>query len=383
MRLAQFISVEMEAILAEWEAFAVTLLPAAQGISSLELRDHAQQILEAIARDLSTPQTRQAQIEKSQGRPPLSSTAPETAVQTHATLRARSGCDINQLTAEYSALRAAVLRLWLSGGGTQAHALHDVIRFNEAIDQALTESVGFFSTHADRSRNLLLGMLGHDMRSPLQTIQMTADHLSRLGDGREISAAAARLIRSGARMQALLDDMLDFSRTKLGLGIRVSPGPVDLAALIADELDQLRVAHEGLTVELEVAGDTGAICDGRRIQQMLGNLVGNAFKYGELTIPVRVVVTGSEQDLSIQVANRGPVIPPSVLQRIFEPLERGPGAETRPGSQNSLGLGLYIAREIAQAHRGTIEARSDETGTIFTVRLPRHAAVLSGLEGNA
>jgi signal transduction histidine kinase len=373
MQLAQFISDEMEAILAEWEAFAVTLLPAAQGMSSPELRDHAQQILEAVARDLSTPQTRQAQMEKSKGRLTPLSDARETAAQTHAVLRARSGFDINQLTAEYRALRAAVLRLWLDRCGPDRTELDDMIRFNEAIDQALTESVSFFTTQVDQSRNLLLGMLGHDMRSPLQTIQMTADHLARLNDKQEVSAAAARLIRSGARMQALLDDMLDFSRTKLGLGIRVAPAPADLAALVADELDQLRVAHAGRTVELEIVGDTGAMCDGRRIQQMLGNLVGNAFKYGEPTGAVRVLVTGSEGDVSIEVTNRGPAIPTSALQRIFEPLERGPGAESRPGSQNSLGLGLYIAREIARAHRGTIKARSDETETVFSVHLPRRA----------
>ncbi|SAL61331.1 histidine kinase [Caballeronia udeis] len=88
MRLSQFISAEMEAILAEWESFAATMLPAAQGLSPLELRDHAQQILEAVARDLAVPQTRQAQLDKSRGLAPVSDGAPETAAQTHAVLRA-------------------------------------------------------------------------------------------------------------------------------------------------------------------------------------------------------------------------------------------------------------------------------------------------------
>ncbi|PRY05084.1 sensor histidine kinase [Paraburkholderia sp. BL25I1N1] len=374
MRLAQFISKEMEAILAEWESFAATLLPAAQGMTSRELQDHAQQILEAIAKDLSTPQTRQAQLAKSHGRVSPVIDAPETAAQTHAVLRARGGFDINQLTAEYRALRAAVLRLWLDSGGPPTDELDDVIRFNEAIDQALSESVSFFTNQVDQSRNLLLGMLGHDMRSPLQTIQVTAHHLARLNDGQEVSTAAARLIRSGARMQALLDDMLDFSRTKLGLGIRVTQAPVDLGTLVADELDQLCAAHAGRKVELETAGDTRATCDSRRIQQMLGNLVGNAFKYGEPSAAVKVLVAGNGEDVSIEVVNQGQAIPPSALHRIFEPLERGPGAEGGPSAQDSLGLGLYIAQEIARAHRGDISARSDEAETVFTVRLPRHSA---------
>jgi len=373
MRLSQFISNEKEAIVAEWESFAATLMPAAQGMSSLELRDHAGQILEAVTRDLSTPQTRQAQFDKSRGLAPAMEHAPETAAQTHAVLRARHGFDINQLCAEYRALRAVVLRLWLDGGGAEPAELEDVIRFNEAIDQALTESVSFFSSQVDRSRNLLLGMLGHDMRSPLQTIQMTAHHLSKLNDGQDIGAAAARLIRSGARMQGLLDDMLDFSRTKLGLGIRVSPACVDVADLVADELDQLRIAHGEHTIELDVTGDTRAPCDRRRIQQLLGNLVGNAIKYGEPTAAVQVVITGGDREISIAVRNRGPAIPPSVLCRVFEPLERGPAAEARAGTQDSLGLGLYIAREIARAHGGEVDARSDESETVFTVRLPRGA----------
>lgn len=374
MRLSLFISARLETIITEWESFAATLLPAAQGLSSLELRDHAQQILEAVARDLAAPQTRQAQIDKSRGRAPASDRAPETAAQTHAVLRARHGFDINQLCAEYRALRAVVLRLWVDEGEAEPAGLDDIVRFNEAIDQALTESVSFFSRQVDRSRNLLLGMLGHDMRSPLQTIQMTAQHLAKLDDDQQVSAAAARLIRSGARMQGLLDDMLDFSRTKLGLGIRVAPTPVDVAALVGDELDLLHAVHGTHRVKLDVTGDTGALCDGRRIQQMLGNLVGNAIKYGEPTAAVQVTVTGEEEAISIAVRNRGPAISPSVLSRVFEPLERGPGAETRPGSQDSLGLGLYIAREIAHAHGGEVVASSDESETVFTVRLPRRAS---------
>jgi signal transduction histidine kinase len=374
MLLSEFISAKTEAILAEWESFAATLLPATQGMSPLELRDHAQQILEAIAKDLAVPQSRQAQLAKSRGQAPVPDRAPETAAQTHAVLRARRGFDINQLCAEYRALRAVVLRLWLDEGDAEPRGLDDIVRFNEAIDQALTESVSFFSSQVDRSRNLLLGMLGHDMRSPLQTIQMTAHHLAMLDDNQQVSAAASRLIRSGARMQGLLDDMLDFSRTKLGLGIRVAPAPVDVATLVGNELEQLRVAHGTQRVELDVTGDTRAMCDGRRIQQMLGNLVGNAIKYGEPTAAVQVTVTGGDREISIAVRNRGTAIPPSVLCRVFEPLERGPGADTRPGSQDGLGLGLYIAREIAHAHGGEIAARSDESETVFTVRLPRVAS---------
>jgi hypothetical protein len=113
MRLADFISRDMEPILAQWEAFAATLMPAAANMESLALRNHAQHILLAIVKDLRTSQTREAQREKSLGAVPSPSDAAETAAQTHALLRARAGFNINQLAAEYRALRASVLRLWM------------------------------------------------------------------------------------------------------------------------------------------------------------------------------------------------------------------------------------------------------------------------------
>jgi len=211
VRLADFIIGDKEAIIAKWEAFAGTLLPAASSMGTLALRDHVEEILQAIATDLSTYQSPEQQSQKSLGQlspPPMQ--ARETAAQTHATLRARSGFNIRQLAAEYRALRASVLRLWSERHPRTAESdFGDVIRFNEAIDQALVESIEFFSIQVDQSRNLMLGMLGHDMRSPLQAIQMTAILLGALNAGDKVSKAAERLIRSGARMKALVDDLLD------------------------------------------------------------------------------------------------------------------------------------------------------------------------------
>src|SRR6476659_1418369 len=166
---------------------------------------------QAVVVDLSTSQTQEAQAEKSMGRAPKLFDAPETAAQTHALLRAQSGFDINQLAAEYRALRASVLRLWTNACEPETPHLEDMIRFNEAIDQALAESIGFYSAQVDQARNLFLGMLGHDMRSPLQAIQLTATYLAALNAGAQVSEAASRLINGGARIKALLDDLFDFA----------------------------------------------------------------------------------------------------------------------------------------------------------------------------
>ena len=372
MRLAHFILRDMESILVEWEAFASTLLPAATTMTDLALRDDAKQILEAVAKDLSTPQTKQAQMDKSRGKAPKLIGAPETAAQTHAVLRARSGFDIKQLASEYRALRASVLRLWIEACQPDVIDLEDVIRFNEAIDQALAESIQFFSDQVERARDLLLGMLGHDMRNPLNTILMTASQLSALNAGAEVSEAASRLIRSGASMKALLDDLVDFNRTKLGLGINIARANVNLAAAFADELEELRGAHPGRRLELEVTGDTRGLWDRARLRQLLRNLVLNAIKYGAQDRPVHVVLTGEQADVRLEVMNSGAAIEPSALDQIFDPLRRGPGHWESHHMDEGLGLGLYIVREVARAHGGEVDVYSDSAETVFSVRLPRH-----------
>jgi signal transduction histidine kinase len=373
MRLADFIREHMESILVEWETFAASRTPAAEGMSSVELRDHAQAILEAVAKDISAEQSAHAQKEKSLGRAPVIANAPETAAQLHAVLRGRSGFDINQLVAEYRALRASVLRLWDSANDGEVRHLDDVIRFDEAIDQALSESVSFYSAHARQSRDLLLAVVGHDMRSPLNTIQLAAAYLARLDAGDEISRVSQRLIDSGSRMRALLDDLADFSRSRLGLGIRVSPAPVNLADSFARELELLRFANPDHPIELAVEGNVAGCWDERRLQQVLCNLVMNAVKHGTAKAPIRVRLTGTEDCVNFEVMNAGNLDSSGGVERLFEPLTRGAEAGGQPAS-DGLGLGLYIAREIALAHGGQISVHRHPAATVFAISLPRKTA---------
>jgi signal transduction histidine kinase len=374
MRLADFILRSMEPILAEWEDFAGTLLPGAAGMTPLALRDHAKQILQAVAKDLNTFQTHEAQAEKSKGWAPVLADAPETAAQTHAILRAQSGFDINQLVAEYRALRASVLRLWIHASEPQ---VEDVIRFDEAIDQAIAESVAFFEAQQERTRNLLLGMLGHDMRTPLNSIVMTASYLAALNAGAEVSTAAERLIRGGASIKALLDDLMDFNRTKLGLGVKVARSDVDLAAELADEVEQLRGAYPDRQIELAVTGDNRGQWDAGRLRQVLRNLACNALQYGSRNSPVRVSLRGEEKEVWLEVTNSGPPIDPAALNQIFDPLTRASMQGDRPDASVGLGLGLFIVREIAEAHGGAVTVRSAGGETAFAVRMPREYAEAS------
>jgi len=356
--------------LEDWDAFAVTQLPAAKHLDREALRDHAREILQGVASDISEAQSREAQVLKSHGQVPSVMYAADTAAETHALLRARSGFNINQMAGEYRALRASVLRLWKDACVGAKADFEDAIRFNEAIDQALCESIAFFSDEVDQGRNLFLGMLGHDMRSPLEVIQTTATYLGLLNAGEQVSVSARRLINSGARMKALLDDLTDFNRTKLGLGIAIYPDQVDLQDVLLSEVEQMQATNPIQRVEFMVTGDVCGNWDGNRLRQVLCNLVTNAMRYGQDDTPVQVSLTGERSQVLIEVRNQGRPIDPATFDVMFDPLRRG--EENASGALGEgLGLGLYISREIAHAHGGSIDASSDASGTIFKVRLPR------------
>jgi signal transduction histidine kinase len=205
------------------------------------------------------------------------------------------------------------------------------------------------------------------MRSPLQTIKMTATYLGHLNAGDAVSHAARRLIDSGARLQGLLDDLVDFNRLNLGLGINIARQDVSLAEVCVGEVEQIRSAHPECPIELTITGNSEGRWDAKRIQQMLCNLVENAITHGTSGGLVRVALTANEAEVRLEVANSGTAIEPNTLANMFEPLTRG----TYPGPGTGLGLGLYIVKQLATAHGGSAEVRSEEGATVFTVRLPK------------
>jgi hypothetical protein len=222
------------------------------------------------------------------------------------------------------------------------------------------------------SRNLLIGVLAHDLRSPLSTVRMSAEYLlrsDRLADAD--LRAAARIASSSTRMAGYVSDLLDFTHTLLGAGLTVVRSPVDLTTLCQNVVDELRAAHPAATVKLEVHDNPRGHWDGARLSQMLINLITNAIIHGAPDQPVAVLISAAGDAFEIAVHNEGEPIAPEQLPTLFQPLLRsGSVQQRRPGS-SGMGLGLYIAREIAVAHGGTIEVMSDaDTGTTFTVRLP-------------
>ncbi len=374
MRLAVFIRANIQPITVEWENFARTLLPAAASMSPLALRNHAPSILEFIADDIESAQSNAEQIEKSHGEKPKSSI--ESVAEIHADLRRSDGFNLDQMVSEYRALRASVIKLWrVQRMDVTDLDIADLIRFNEAIDQALTESITRYTKKLDYSRNLFLGILSHDLRNPLGITLMSAQLALKTGTLNEKQTKlVSRIVKSTQRATEILNHLLDLTRVRLGSGIAVSREQMDLGAVCWLLVDEIRVMHPQRMITLKISGDTVGEWDKPRIGQVFSNLLGNAIQYGWPDSPISVIINGQPEEVRLAVHNHGNPIAPDVIGTIFDSLIRGEDeaiSEHEPRSIN-LGLGLYIAKEIVYAHGGTIDVTSSAAaGTTFTARFPR------------
>ena len=375
MKLSTFITAHLENILCEWDIFARTLFPASPTPPQNLLRDHGREILQEIVVDLDTHQTAEQQTEKSKGQAD-EEVNKKSAAAIHGTLRQASGFTLTQLTAEYRALRATVFRLWMPyiQQHTQESA-SDMMRFNEAMDQALAESVVTYSENSDRTRDTFLAILGHDLRSPLFTMKLAGSYLMRPAIGTEgTREMGARVARSAASMTAMVNDLLEYARTQLGSGIPLTLLPENMTGICQAALDDAQAGYPDCPFELEAFGDLSGTFDRARLQQLFSNLLNNAAQYRDDTRAVTITALGEADSITVQVCNHGPVIPTQSLQAIFDPLVQLSvnAGEQQGAPSSSLGLGLFIAREITSAHGGTITATSNqESGTVFTVKLPR------------
>ncbi|HEY0481601.1 MAG TPA: hybrid sensor histidine kinase/response regulator [Kofleriaceae bacterium] len=225
-------------------------------------------------------------------------------------------------------------------------------------------------TQALRLNELFVGILGHDLRNPLGAMVIGAELLaSQLTDDRQLRTLQ-RMTAAGRRMAAMIEQLLDLTRARLGGGVGFlrANQPLDVRELVQRTLDELRTNHPGRELAFEATSDCTTTGDPERLLQLFSNLVGNALTHGDPAGGVAVGVTGTSRDVVVEVRNQG-VIPPERVASLFEPFRRKP----RDGSRSSgLGLGLYICQQIAHAHGGDIAVESsDDAGTIVTVRLPR------------
>lgn len=376
IRLSQFILEEMDQILASWDEYALTMTPAADEMSLLALRDHSEEMLRAVAADIESPQTEQERIEKSQG--DSEDDPSDSAAADHGHLRHASRFTLIQLSSEFRALRASVLRLWLQQADRSAPAvLEQVIRFNESIDQALSESIITYSARESHSRDMFDAILGHDLRGPLSAITLAAEMLL-LEDlpATKAKVLGGRIKSSALYMSSMVGDILEFARIRLGNApIPVHPEMVELKPICMGAIADAAAMHPHSDIALHIEGNREAWLDANRMRQLLTNLLGNAAQHGTRDRPIDFFVSADDRQTVFRIVNEGPDIPQDLLRDIFEPMVRGePEEETLSHRTTSLGLGLHIAREIAESHGGSISVESEGQITTFTVRMPGQTA---------
>jgi signal transduction histidine kinase len=375
--LADRITADVDDIVDEWEQFARSSIAPAADLSPEELRDHARLLLLAVAADLNTAQDEAERHDKSRGDLPGNSPQITATAHEHAQHRFEQRFTLDEMLSEIRALRASVLRRWVERDNLDgSDAVGQLIRFGEAMDQALTESVAFFGAKVDQSRGLLLGVLGHDIRTPLGAVRLSAQMLQRTqGLDERQAKAVGRILSSSDTMRTMVDDLLDFTQTSLGTRLPISRAACDLRAVCTEAVAELQALHPDRAIELRLAGDLAGQWDASRVGQMLSNLVSNALHHGDPQQPVTIVAAGGPHDVTLDVHNRGRPIRAESRGTLFEPMgqSRDMGGDRHSGS-SGLGLGLYIAREIALAHGGSLDVVSSAAhGTTFTALLHRQS----------
>jgi signal transduction histidine kinase len=219
---------------------------------------------------------------------------------------------------------------------------------------------------ASELREQFVAVLGHDLRNPLAGIDAGIGMLQRHGFDARTPEILEHMRRSVGRMHELINNVLDLTRSRLGGGIPLQIEERSIEPILTQVIEELRIAHPERELKVCLETVEPVDCDQGRIGQLLSNLLGNALHHGPKGAPVRIDAVAREGRFTLSVANAGEPIPPEIMERLFQPFYRGEG---RPNSAG-LGLGLYIASEIARAHLGQLSLKSDSSETVFTFTMP-------------
>ncbi len=374
MGLAAFIRSKEEAIVAEWEAFAQTYLPSAAHMDRSALRDHIIGLLRFVANDLESSQTERERSEKAKGQGPKEGGAHDSAAETHADLRFTGGFDTVEMISEFRALRASVIKLWRAEWAKTetVDILPDLLRFNEAIDQVMTESLSRFTNKFHHSGSLFVGTLVHDFRGPLVAIDNSAQALVMRGklDDEQVNLVS-QIETSTSRISRLVSNLIDAVRIRLDMGMPIAPAPMDIGTTVQEAAKEVQAAHPDRKILIETSGDLEGEWDRARVGQVLSNLIGNAVLHGLKTSTIDVAAKGAGQEVILSVHNEG-AISPDAVATVFDPLPRGEHENKIQSEKATLDLGLFVTKGIVTAHGGKITVTSSEgEGTTFTAHLPR------------
>jgi signal transduction histidine kinase len=362
--LAEFLRRDRESIIRAWTD-EVKALPSAHRQDRATIRDHVPSLIEELAACVD---------EESGAAGQLDATAAK-----HGSHRFVAGYDVRDVVAEYGLLRRTILdRFGAQHDGfppdVQAR-LRAIARLDRKLDEAIRDAVEQYFADHEHANDVLTGVLGHDLRAPLQSILMGAEMLGGSGGHPPDPAMVGRTVKRirGAvdRMNRMINGLLDFTRARIGGGLPIQPQAIDLRTLIAEVVAEVRAAHPDRRIEnhteasqVDLRGTFGPV----RLAQALTNLLVNAVQHGR--DPIVVDADTDDDHVHLDVCNGGE-IPQQVLPNLFKPFAglstRTPEARKHGG----LGLGLYIVSEIARAHGGRIEYISRAGTTCFRIVLPR------------
>ncbi len=244
----------------------------------------------------------------------------------------------------------------------------DLIAFHLQADTRLAASEASLlgERKAADLREQFIAVLGHDLRNPLASIQAGVRLLGKEPQSEKASAILKMMQQSVERMNALIGDVLDFARGRLGGGFAATFGEASLVPVLTQVAGELSAAHPKAEIDAQFAVSRPVRADPARIGQLFSNLLGNALIHGEADAPVRVRAATEGGVFELSVSNAGPPVPADILAHLFEPFVRG----KKSGQPQGLGLGLYIASQIAKAHGGVLTADSTAEETRFTFRMP-------------
>jgi hypothetical protein len=371
MRLTDFIRQNKKEIAREWVGFAKNHIEATQVMDREAILDHIMQMLDRIVKDMDSPQNKAEQKQKSQGGK-AGNLLHDTPALEHGAQRVEAGFDIVELSSEFRALRASVLRLWEQkmDPNIGQSEFQDMVRFNEAIDEAWMHSMNRFHTKIDESKNWFLGILGHDLRNPLAAVKGVNQFLSESDNlSEQEKALLQRSETSTKRMEELISNLLELTQLRLGGGLLVNKSSAELTKQCEQIVQEFQIAYPRAEIKLASSGPVAGSWDLLRINQVITNLVANALRYGRQGGPVSVKVFSDNGHACFSVHNEGNPIPREKQQMIFSGLYTE--GEGRAG-ESSYGIGLYVVHEIVRAHEGELQLESSqEEGTTFTVKLPR------------
>jgi len=348
-------------------------VPEANRLSGPALRDPVRSLLDRIIRSLG-----EESDEPGSGEATGREIGGDERAKHHARARFDQQFSLASAMRELSHCRTTFVELCYAEAANvhrdEAELLH------AAIDEAMI-TVGVEMEQAARAelrneaafRERFIGIVGHDLRSPLGAITFAAAMLlQQEGLGEAEARLVRRMARSADRMARMIRDLLDFTRSREGGGMPLQPRPADLASVCRHVLEELGLANPRRDMQLQVLGDTQGIWDADRLAQVVSNLAVNALEHGAADRTVHVTVRGTRpKSVVLEVHNEGPPIPAELVPVLFDPFARAAASDDVP-AVTGLGLGLFIVDQIVRAHGGSVAVTSRaDHGTTFTVELPR------------